>query len=124
MDNVKILNFSAKGIEVGVGIIIKNPNFMNFSVYNSSFNIKLNDLFIGTATLKEKVKINGKSEELQAFTFQSYLSQLNMASLPKIFSIVQDKNVNVSVEGVLKVGNFFYTRNVPVSLQQRVSLSK
>lgn len=124
IENLKILNFSSDGIEVGLGITIKNPNAVGFSVYSTSFDVKLNDVFIGTASIKNKVNIKGHSEEVQNFVFQSDLSQLNIMALPKILSIIQDKNVNVFVDGNLKVGNLFYKRNIPVSLKQNIPLSK
>ena len=124
IENLKILKFSAQGIEVGLDIIIKNPNALGFSVYSSSFDVKLNDIFVGTANMKDKVKIAAHSEEIRTFIFESDLSSLNLMSLPAILSMMQEKKINVLVEGKLKVGNFFYKRNVPVNLKQTIPLSQ
>ena len=124
VENLKIIEFSARGMEVGLGIKIKNPNSLNFSIYNSSFDVKLNDVFIGTASMKEKVKIKAHSEELKTFVFVSDMSKINFMALPKILAIIQEKNVNVLVEGKINVGNFFYKRNIPVNLNQKIELGK
>ena len=123
VEDLKILNFSQKGIQVGIGITIKNPNAIGFSIYSSSFNIKLNDIFIGTASIKDKVKIKAHSEEVNTFTFESDLSKLNILALPQILGIVQDKSATVSLDGELKVGNFFHKRKIPVDFQQKISLN-
>ena len=124
IENLKILKFSSQGIEVGLGMTIKNTNSISFTVYPSSFDVKLNDVFIGTATIKDKVHVPANSEQQRTFIFTSDLSRLNFLALPKLLAMIQDKEANASVEGQLRVGNFFYKRDVPLSLNQKISLSQ
>ena len=56
--DVGIKNFSSKGIEVGIAMQIKNPNNYAISIVGSDLIIFLKGQKLGTAAIKEKIKLN------------------------------------------------------------------
>ena len=122
IEGVKIIQMSQKGVEAELSVKIKNPNNTAFHIYPSDMDATLNGLNAGKALLTNNVRIKPNSEEVYIFKIKSDFSQINMADLPKIFSLAMSKNVKVGLKGDLKVGKFLVRKSFPVDITKNVPL--
>src|SRR5580692_1543323 len=81
---VKIIKITDKGIEMELGMKINNPNTYGFSIFRSSFDIKLGGVDMGTATLSKKEKVAANSDEMHTFHITTTFSKLLEGGLGSI----------------------------------------
>lgn len=101
---------------------IKNPNKASFKIYKSDFDVTLNGIKGGKASLTDNIKIKGNSEELYTFKIKSDFSSLSLADLPKLMSLATSKSLRIGLKGNLKCGKFLVKKNYPVDLSESVPL--
>jgi LEA14-like dessication related protein len=119
---VKIIKVSDKGIEMEIGVKIKNPNAYGFTIYRSSFNVTLAGTDLGTARLDKKVKIKGNSEDMHVFHIVAGVDKLMSGGLGGIFGLLAKKSGELQIKGNLKVGKFLIRKSIPIERKQRVNL--
>lgn len=122
IEQVNISSFTEKGVEAEIVARIKNPNHLSFTIYKSDMEVMLGDIAVGKASLTDKVKIKGNSDDTYNFKIKSNFSNLNFSDLPTILSMAFSKQMNVGIKGNLKMGNFFMRKNIPVNIIQEVPL--
>ena len=124
VESTKIISLNQKGIEVELGVKIKNPNGFGFKIYESDLNVTVNGTPMGKAELKNNVKIKANSDEVHLFTIKSNFSNLLSGGLGALFTLSQSKSLDVAVKGEIKAGNFFMKKKYPVDLKQTISMNK
>ena len=124
VESAKVTKMDAKGIEMEIGIRIKNPNTFGFSIFRSELDVTLNNSPLGKAVIKKKVKIKANSEDLHTFVVASDFSSLLSGGYQAILAIQQKSSVNIGVKGNIRAGTWFYKKDFPVESKQNVPLSK
>jgi LEA14-like dessication related protein len=119
---VKIIKITDKGIEMELGMKINNPNNYAFSIYRSSFDIKLAGVDMGTAVLSKKEKVAANSDEMHNFHITTTFNKLLEGGLGGIFALFGKKNTEVEINGNLKVGKFLIRKSIPIARKQKVGL--
>jgi LEA14-like dessication related protein len=119
---VKILKISPKGIEMEIGLKIKNPNAYGFTIYRSSFDVKLGETDLGTATLSKKEKVKANSEDMHVFHITTDVSKLMQGGLGGIMALLGKQSGELILKGNLKVGKFLIRKSIPIERKQRVNL--
>jgi len=121
---IKVSSVSVKGIEGELKVTIHNPNYIGFSIYESHFDVAVNGIPVGVATINKGIHVPSHSEKEHTFYIKSDFSKLSLADLPAIFSLINSKSVTVSIKGELTSGNFFYKKGFPIDLTQTIPLDK
>jgi len=119
---VKIIKITDKGIEMELGMKINNPNGYAFSIYRSSFDIKLAGTDMGTATLSKKERVAANSDEIHTFHITTTFGKLLEGGLGGIFALLGKKNTEVELKGNLKVGKLLIRKSIPIERKQKVNL--
>jgi LEA14-like dessication related protein len=119
---VKIIQITDKGIELELGMKISNPNTYGFSIYRSSFGIKIGGVDMGTAILSKKEKVSASSNEMHTFHITTTFNKLLEGGLGGMLALLGKKNAEVEIKGNLKVGKFLLRKSIPVERKQKVNL--
>lgn len=122
VEQARVLNLSQKGIELELGVKIKNPNSFAFNIYTSEFDVVLDEIPLGKANIKDKVRIPANSEELHTFVIQSDFSKLMAGGLFQLLALTQKRAVTIHLKGGIKAGNFFYKKTFFVERRETISL--
>ncbi len=101
---------------------INNPNTYSFSIFRSTFDIKLGGVDMGTASLSKKEKVSAHSDEIHTFHITTTFNKLLEGGLGGIFALLGKKNTEIEIKGDLKVGKFLIRKAIPVERKQKVSL--
>lgn len=108
------------GISANVGIGIKNPNNVGFSVYRSSFDVFYGGVYLGKAKTKKRVFIEANKEKNYYFTINGKFKDV---SLPEVMKLVAGGgNGQLQVKGNIKAGKFFLRKKFPIDEKKRVGL--
>jgi LEA14-like dessication related protein len=122
ISGVKILKITDKGIDMEIGMKIKNPNTYSFTIYRSAFDIKLGGTDLGVATLKRKEKVKANSEEVHTFLITTTFDKLIKGGLGSVMALLGSKNAEVEIKGNLKVGKFLIRKSIPIDRKQKAGL--
>ena len=124
VESTKVKSLSKDGIDLELGIRIKNPNRIALKVYPSDFDASVNGIDVGKVKLIKTVRIKGSSDEISQFYVKSDFSKIGFADLPRILSLVAAKNISLDLKGDLKGGKWFFKKKFPVELKKNLSLSQ
>ncbi len=122
ISGVKILKISDKGIDLEMGMKIKNPNTYAFTVYPSSFDIKLAGTDLGTANLLEKEKVKANSEDVHTFKITTTFDKLLEGGIASLIGLFGKKHAEIEIKGNLRVGRFIFRKSIPIDQKQKTSL--
>lgn len=123
---VKVKEYSLKGVTVEVDVTVKNPNWMGFKIYRSDLNVKLNNMDLGKASIMKNVKVKRNAETNTSVTLEADFTKLGPAVLLTAGQVFSRKGAkpSINVSGELKAGNLFVKKRFPINVNQKVSLSK
>ncbi len=120
IESMKLTKISQQGAEAEMVIKIKNPNKTAFKIYKSDFDVTLNGITGGKASLADNVKIKANSEQSYTFKIKSDFSSISLSDLPKLMSLASSKSIRIGLKGNLKVGKLLLKKNYPVELSESV----
>lgn len=115
--DVKMNKVDVKGIDMNLGLQVKNPNGIGFKVYKSSLNVKMNGMDMGTVGVDKKFKVRAHSEDVHPVHVSADFANL-MSNLGGILSLGVKNNTNMEVTGSIKVGFLFWRKTFPVNVNQ------
>lgn len=99
VSNFKIDNVNREKISFNVDVSAYNPNGYNLKVRKSSFNLYLNDQYIGQAYLLKKYKMKRKTTTLDNVPVEVLLEP---GVMMKLMKIAMGGTVKLRMEGTLK----------------------
>ena len=123
VEDFKVKSFNTKGATVEVKARIKNPNSFGFKVKSSDLKLLVGNNQVGNIILKDKIKIKRNAEETYTFVLQSDLAQMLGGGLLGTLGMMSQGNLNVKVKGDIKAGNVFYTKRIPINIDEKLSPS-
>lgn len=125
ISSAKMLKFDSKEIEMEVGIKIKNPNKFGFSIINSDVKAEVNGIKLGEVDLKDRIKVKRMSEDVHTLRLEAELSKVLAGGIFSLLPLLQQKNINLHLEGNIKVRAFgIVTKKYPVNVTQKIPLDK
>src|SRR4051812_32754773 len=95
IENMKLTKVSQQGAEAEMTVKIKNPNKTAFKIYKSDFDVTLNGIKGGKASLTDNIRIKGNSEESYTFKIKSDFSSISMTDLPQLMTLARSKNIRI-----------------------------
>jgi LEA14-like dessication related protein len=122
ISGVKILKITEKGVDMEIGMKIKNPNGYAFTVFPSSFDIKLSGTDLGTANLQQSEKVNANSEDVHTFRISTTFDKLMEGGLASLLAIFGKNHSEIEIKGNLKVGRFIFRKSIPIDRKQKTNL--
>jgi LEA14-like dessication related protein len=123
ISGVKVLNVSDKGIELELGMKIKNPNAWAFTIYRSAFHVNLGETDLGIAQLTHKERVAANSEEVHTFHISTTFDKIAQGGMGNLIALfAARKNPEIQIKGNLKVGKFLIRKSIPIDKKQRVNL--
>ena len=99
VSNFKIDNVNREKLSFNVDVSAYNPNGYNLKVRKSSFNLYLNDLYIGQAFLLQKYKMKKRTTTLDNVPVEILLER---GVFVKLMKIAMGGTVKLRMEGTLK----------------------
>ena len=126
VEEIHIKNISNSGIDAEIKVKIKNPNSMGFTIYGAAMNVSLNGNAVGTSSLLEQVYIAGNSEASHTFILNTKFDKLSAGGggLLGLLAIAFTNSADIHLKGTISAGKFFYRKQFPIDLNQRVPLFK
>jgi LEA14-like dessication related protein len=121
---LKIVKLTDKGVELEIGMKIKNPNTYGFTLFPSEFEIYLSGTDLGKARLTKKENIAPNSEEMHYFHVASTFDKLAGTGVPGLLMLFGSKQAEIEIKGNLKAGRFLFRRKIPVDRKQKVNMDK
>ena len=122
VSEVGIKSISLSGIDVGVSMQIKNPNNYDISIIDSDLTLFADGKKVGTAKVKEKIKIPKKSNKIHRFTVQSSASDIVSNAIPLLMSLMSKSTLEVQITGDIKAKAKGLSKRFPVNFKERVKL--
>ena len=101
---------------------IKNPNKYDISIVGSDLMIFLKGKKMGTAIIKEKIKLKKKSNDIYRFTIQSNLKDLASGALPVILGLITQSSVDIQIQGHIKAKAKGISKKIPIDFKETVKL--
>lgn len=120
--NVKLNQFSLKGIEAEVSLRVKNPNGYKITIVDSDLDIILNGKPFGKAKIKENVVLKKKSDEVHKITIKSKVGSVAQGALSSLLGLLTQKAVNVRLKGDIKAKALVISKKIPIDIEEKVSL--
>ena len=123
--DIEFENFSEKGVTVSAQVKIYNPNNFSFKVVDSEFDLIVKNQKLGKASIDNKLRISGRSEDYHLLVLKTDHSKMNMAALPGLLSIVlsSSKTVDLKIKGHITGKAFLFKKKVDIDHKTRVPLS-
>ena len=122
IDNVGVKEVSTKSIDIEVAMQIKNPNKYDISIVGSDLTIFLKGKKMGTANIKEKIKLKKKSNDIHRFTIQSNLKDIASGALPILMGLITKNSIDLKVEGHIKAKAKGISKKIPIDFTENVKL--
>ena len=117
---VTLLGFDENGIELGIILTIKNPNDRAFKIKKADFDVEINGILVGKATLKKKIKISANKTSTYTFPILAKFNSGEL-SLSLILKSLSDGNIKLKIDGEIKAGTYLIVnQSFPVSWENRI----
>lgn len=123
IDDMQVKSLNEKGVEMILGVTIKNPNNMKFKVKAYDLDVYLEEKKMGKAKLVNKVIIPKKSDQHYDLPVDVKFTGLLLGGLPILAKLKTKKNIDVRIKGNVKVRARMVGKTFPVDIKQRVPLS-
>ena len=120
--DVGIKDVSTKAIDVEVAMQIKNPNKYDISIVDSDLTLFLKGKKLGTANIKEKIKLKKKSNDIHRFIIQSELKDIASGVLPIAMGLISKDSFELEVKGDIKAKAKGISKKVPIDFKEKVKL--
>jgi LEA14-like dessication related protein len=123
IQSVKLVNMQEGIVTIEAQVSIQNPNDYGFSVGASDMDLMLNNAFVGKAKMKDKIRINRKSDKTYTFQVEANMAQLLMNGLMNMGAMKGKSKIRI--KGDLKVSKFgLIHRKIPVDLEKAIDLGQ
>ncbi|MCC6690979.1 MAG: LEA type 2 family protein [Bacteroidia bacterium] len=123
VNRMRVAKLDKNGIDAEIDVTINNPNKIGFTIFKSKVDVKMNDVSVGTARLKKKIKV--KADEEAAYTFVIHGKFDNIIAnggVLNILSSLMSNSASVNLKGNVWVGKLFPVKKFPIDNKQRIPL--
>lgn len=125
IEQMRIAKLDKDGINAEIDVRINNPNKIGFTIFRSKVDVKMNDVSVGKAHLKKKIRVKADADETYTFVISGKFNDI-MANggVLNVLSSLMSKSANVGLKGNVRVGKFFPVKKFPIDNKQRIPLFK
>ena len=123
MKDMQITGVSLSGIKAGIPVTITNPNPVDVKVFRSHLGISINDIQLGKATMHATV-IPANSSVQEMIEVKPSFSHLGLVDIPKAIAIIKIKELNLSINGNIKSGQYFHKTFNRVNVSEKIDVKE
>ncbi len=124
IESVNIQNFENQSLTLKISLRVVNPNNLKFKIKDNNLDLFLNGKEIGTATVKEVVIINGKSEDVHNFILDASFSKVALAGIIGVSSLFNSKPLELKIKGEVKVKTLVFSKKYPIEITEKIDLKE
>jgi len=122
----EIKDFKFKGltdniVTLDLNIPIKNMNGFNLKVKSMDIDISVNGKYVGKMTNPSKIIIPKNFDSIQTFPVQIEVKNI-LASSMTFYKLKNAKNINIQIEGKIKVKALLHSKTIDVSEKKNINL--
>lgn len=121
IDDVKVNEFSQKGIDVEIMANIYNPNNYNIKIVDSDLDFYLGNTKVGRGTIDKNITIKKKLEKSYTFRLKADPGQMQMG-ITNILQMLFTQTATVGVKGTIKVRAMGVSKTIPVDFKEKIAL--
>lgn len=122
VEDVKIKEFSTKGVEVEVSIKISNPNSYKIKMVHSDLEIFVKGKKAGKARIVNKITLPKKSEAVHTFTITANYNQILSALGGGLLSLFSSGTIPLQIKGNITAKALGIRKTFPVNVKENVKL--
>lgn len=115
--SVNVREITAKKMVSDIELQINNPNPYTIRVVNFDLNVFINNLPSGKATIKEKLVLKKKSDDVHRLIIETDMA--NAAT--GLFSSLFTRTVKLGLKGDVSAKAYFIKKKIPLDLEETVS---
>jgi len=115
MEKLKIVSINDKEIRLNVALKVNNPNKFNIKIKPSGLKVFVEEKFLGTIFLNEKIKFKKKEEGIYETNINVKLEQ---GAFFKMMKYAVSKEVPVRLEGIVKGSVYGITKRMKINQSQ------
>ncbi|GAB4374861.1 MAG: hypothetical protein Kow0075_00860 [Salibacteraceae bacterium] len=120
LQGVEILEFNTgrgTGVDGTLALTLYNPNNINIKVTRAKFNVMLNSVKVGEASLSEGLKIGANSRAVYPVKFTGNVSGALAGGIMGLLSMIGGQNPKVSFDGYIKARSMMIGKTFPVEFE-------
>ncbi len=122
VSDIKLKEFSTKGINVEVALQISNPNKYKISIVDADLVLLIKDKRMGIANINEKIVLPKKSNQIHRFTIHSTLKDVGSGAIPLLLGIMIKAPIELQVQGDIKARAKGISKTIPININEKVKL--
>jgi LEA14-like dessication related protein len=115
MDKLKMVSLNDKEIRLNVAMKVDNPNKFNIKIKPSNLKVFVDEKFLGTIFLDEKIKFKKKAEGIYETDINIKLEQ---GAFFKMMKYAVSKEVPVRLEGIIKSSVYGIPKRIKINQSQ------
>ncbi|PCJ83610.1 MAG: hypothetical protein COA57_10860 [Flavobacteriales bacterium] len=121
MIGAEVKSFSAKGLNVELGVKLRNPNNYKITVVDSDLDIFINGKPMGKAKIKNKIKMKKNSEDVHHFIISADYDNAAVGGLSAIMAMLGASSMQLRIKGKVKAKALVFRKTFDVDFTERVS---
>ncbi len=122
VSKLSIKEISTKAIDVEVEIQINNPNRFDISLDDAELVLFIKGKKIGIATIKEKIVLPKKSNDIHRFTIQTNVKDISSETIPLLLGLLTKSTIEFGVQGNINAKAKGVNKKVPIDFKNNIKL--
>ncbi len=123
--NIGISSINNSGMaEFVVSAKIKNPNNYQIHLKDAEIDVVINNLFFGTLTLENGLKLKGNETNVQDFFLALNIESLLKENFIQAASLLIAEKVEIKLKGFVKVSSFGLSHQIKIDVIEEVYTSE
>ncbi len=121
-NNVRFTSFTLSNVTLQADMFMYNPNPIGILLLESTTQIYLNDLLVGSSAQSKMVQINKYSEFKIPLIIQVPSSKLSLSFLKSMIGSLKSGRVKMHVKGNCKIQKAGLTLNIPIEDTENIPI--
>jgi LEA14-like dessication related protein len=117
-EGIQLNKIDGKNISFTVAVKIMNPNWFGIKIKPSIVDVYMEDQFMGTVLLDEKLKLKAKKENDLAVPL---LAVLEDGAMLTVLRYAKAEKVTVRIAGKVKGGIWIFSKKIPMDEKRTIS---
>ncbi|MFC2151262.1 LEA type 2 family protein [Bacteroidota bacterium] len=121
VNNVNLKGMVENKISLELQVPVSNPNGFKIKIKSMDLDVTLNGDYLGNMKNANEIIIPAKSDQVQNILVDVYVKN-PLASMAVMYKLRKSKNIEMQIEGTIKVKAFLRSKTVKVSEKQNVNI--
>ena len=121
VDKVGFKSIANNKISLELQVPVSNPNSFKIKIKSMDLDLTLNGTYLGKMKNANEIIIPPKSDQVQDLDVDIYVKNA-LSSMATLYRLRKASNVEMQIEGIIKVKALLKTKSIKVSEKQIVSI--